>query len=308
MIMGKYSKKIINKVSRDMAEMKNDELVITRGKIIGSGAFANVYEGTFYDDTVAIKIMDVGDISLDNVLNEISVQRGIRHANIVPLIHVEQREEEGQALIFLVMPKYATSMYDLIQNNHTTGFHFDFQCVATILAEIASAMAYLHNNDIIHRDIKCGNILVSADGHVHLADFGVSALILREITGRHTQRKTFTGSLLWMAPEVMDGHGYSSKADVWSFGMTAMELVYGRPPFFDYSPIKVMMKTMSTEPGCEFYEKNLDMVYKIPKSFRTLIDRCIIKETKKRKSSKKILTCRFLKKYHKKGSNIIKFM
>ena len=111
----------------------------------------------------------------------------------------------------------------------------DQALIATVLTEALKGLKYLHQNNQIHRDIKGGNILVGLDGTVKISDFGVAAALKEK-----KKRNTFIGSPCWMAPEIVEEiNGYDSKADVWSIGITAIELAEGKPPNSDLCTMKV---------------------------------------------------------------------
>jgi len=130
--------------------------------------------------------------------------------------------------LWLVMPLLgAGSIIDIIKMKCPKGIK-DEALLATILKEVCEGINYFHNQSQIHRDIKGGNILMDEDGEVLLCDFGVSAHIK---VGQ--PRTTFVGSPCWMAPEVLEQNGHDFKADIWSLGITAIELANGTAPYAD---------------------------------------------------------------------------
>lgn len=135
------------------------------------------------------------------------------------------------------------SMRSLLNERYRDGIH-DEVLLASILKMLLEGLVYLHSLSIVHRDIKCSNMLVHGDGQVMLSDFGVSDTIKQ---GK--KKYKFVGSPCWMAPEVVDQSvGYDQGVDMWSLGVTAIELSEGNPPFYDQPSMKVLLQILNQEP------------------------------------------------------------
>ena len=134
-------------------------------------------------------------------------------------------------------------MSDLLEAN--SGFLLPEDCIRAVCASVVLGLEYLHGvANVCHRDIKCGNVLLTFDGHVKLADFGVSA----ELTNTLNKRKTVVGSPYWMAPEVIRESHYDGRADVWSLGITTIEMAEGAPPHANLHPLRAIF-VIPTKPA-----------------------------------------------------------
>ena len=246
---------------------------------------------------VAVKVLDLEplNVNLDTVGREMHLMRQMQHPNVVPIFCSFVEDDS----LWIVMPlldggSCANLMKYSRDDKHAKGLK-DSHVVATILRDVLEGLQYFHADGNIHRDVKAGNILMSSQGDVQLADFGVAATIEEPATGQ-TKRKTFVGTPCWMAPEVLEGNaGYSFSADIWSFGITALELAYGRAPYINLQPMMVLLKTLrEPPPTAEIYK---DGSYAFAKSFHKMVAECLQKDPAERPTAKALLKHKFFKKY-----------
>ncbi|KAH1075810.1 hypothetical protein GLYMA_19G007300v4 [Glycine max] len=257
---------------------------------VGEGVSASVYRALCVplNEIVAIKVLDLEKCNndLDGIRREVQTMNLIDHPNV---LRAHCSFTAGHNL-WVVMPYMAGgSCLHIMKSNYPEGF--EEPVIATLLHEVLKALVYLHAHGHIHRDVKSGNILLDSNGAVKLADFGVSACMF-DAGDRQRSRNTFVGTPCWMAPEVMQQlHGYDFKADIWSFGITALELAHGHAPFSKYPPMKVLLMTLQNAPPGLDYERDK----RFSKAFKELVATCLVKDPKKRPSSEKLLKHHFFK-------------
>lgn len=161
--------------------------------------------------------------------------------------------------------------------------------IAIIIREVLAALNYIHKADIIHRDVKAANILVTNDGRVQLCDFGVAA----QLAANHFKRNTFVGTPYWMAPEVIsDGLSYNYKADIWSLGITIYEIATGNPPYADQEPMRaIFLIPRNTAPQLEGTTFSMPM--------KEFVGMCLNEQPEDRPAAAELHKTRWIKQSHK---------
>nr|XP_004515672.1 mitogen-activated protein kinase kinase kinase 1-like isoform X1 [Cicer arietinum] len=208
-----------------------------KGGFLGGGSFGSVYEG-ISDDGIffavkEVSLLDQGDQGKQSVYQleqEIALLSRFEHDNIVQYYGTEMDESKLYIFIELVTKGSLRSLYQKYTLRDSQ--------VSAYTRQILQGLKYLHDQNVVHRDIKCANILVHASGSVKLADFGLAkATTLNDV-------KSCKGTAFWMAPEVVKGKnkGYGLPADVWSLGCTVLEMLTGQIPYFNLECMQAIFR------------------------------------------------------------------
>ncbi|XP_022140916.1 serine/threonine-protein kinase STY8-like isoform X2 [Momordica charantia] len=204
-------------------------LLIYEKKIV-SGSFSDLYRGTFYGQDVAIKLLkdeNLNETVRREFAQEIHIMRKIRHKNVVQFIGACTRPPS-----LCIVTEYMSggSMHDFC---HQQKGVLSFPSLLRVAVDVSKGMDYLHQKNIIHRDLKAANLLMDEDGVVKVADFGVA-----RVQAQSGVMTAETGTYRWMAPEVIEHKPYDHKADVYSFGIVLWELLTGRLPYDNLTPLQ----------------------------------------------------------------------
>lgn len=279
-------------------------------KLIGRGSTADVFLATVLEtkEQVALKVVSLNllttTLSWEKVKEKIALMKRLRHKNLV-LIHTFFFDEES---LVIVMPYFEQgSCVTFMRRFYPRGIK-DEKVLFLILHQVLEGLDYLHENQIVHRDVKAANIFISNKGEVKVGDFGIAGSLLH--AGKRQKRSTFAGSLCWMAPEVMchtEETKYDEKVDIWSFAITAMELAFGKAPRAHMTPLKLFLTVCSeAPPTCKMmYIKDEKSDSNFSSGFSSLLDKCLKKTPSKRPTTHRLLEHRWFAKQKKLGGKHI---
>ncbi|KAM9486283.1 myosin-IIIb isoform 3-T3 [Clarias gariepinus] len=265
---------------------------------IGEGTYGKVYKVINKKDgsQAAVKVLDpVNDVD-EEIEAEYNILRSLsNHPNVVKFLGMFYKADEftgGQLWLVLELCN-GGSVTELIKGLLMRGKRLEEPVISYILCGALLGLQHLHSNRIIHRDVKGNNILLTTDGGVKLVDFGVSA----QLSSARLRRNTSVGTPFWMAPEVIAceqqlDYSYDARCDVWSLGITAIELAEGDPPLAEMHPIKALFK-IPRNPS-----PTLRHADQWCRSFSHFIAQCLIKDFEARPSVTHLLEHPFIKQAH----------
>jgi len=248
---------------------------------LGAGAAGTVYRVKHKAEggEFAVKSIDLEDhLRKDHLLMEVQVMRKLVHPNLVNLKDIFLERNKLMLVMELMQGGALTDvvLYTVMSEAQ----------IAAVTKEILKGIAYLHEAEVVHRDIKSDNVLLGEDGRVKVTDFGFAANVRGDDGAR--LRKTFAGTPYWMAPEVVKSQTYGKKVDVWSAGILAVEMQEGHPPYMKESPMRAMF-LIASKGRPEFKSWNT-----ISQSFKAFLSKALTFDAEQRASAKELLAHPFI--------------
>ena len=252
--------------------------VFIREKKLGEGASGMVYKCKDLRTSLpcAVKISPMCD--LENVRNEIGMHAMSKHENIVEYLETIAYKNELWIVLELMDAGALTEFLG-------RGIHWNERNIAYVCQEVLKGLNFMHRGHRLHRDIKSDNILVDYAGRIKLGDFGFAVGLTKE----ETSRNSVVGTPYWMSPELISGHEYDSKVDVWSLGITVIEMAEGQPPFINEQPLRALL-LISIKPS-----PTLKNAKSWSSNFNHFISRCLMFKPENRASSEQLLMHPFIR-------------
>nr|XP_046261355.1 misshapen-like kinase 1 isoform X5 [Scatophagus argus] len=279
--------------SIDLASLRDPAGIFELVEVVGNGTYGQVYKGRHVKtgQLAAIKVMEVTEEEEEEIKLEINMLKSYSHHRNIATYYgafIKKGPAGQDHQLWLVMEYCgAGSVTDLVKK--TKGNCLKEDWIAYICREVLRGLSHLHSHHVIHRDIKGQNVLLTENAEVKLVDFGVSAQLDKTI-GR---RNTFIGTPYWMAPEVIacdenPEATYDYRSDLWSLGITALEMAEGAPPLCDMHPMRALF-LIPRNPPPKLKSK------KWSKRFLSFVDRCLVKNHLHRPTTDALLRHAFIK-------------
>ncbi|KAL7305637.1 serine/threonine-protein kinase 3 [Trichogramma pretiosum] len=272
------SKSELKKLSEESLTRQPEEVFDIICKL-GEGSYGSVYKALHKESgqVLAIKQVPV-DTDLQEIIKEISIMQQCDSPYVVKYYGSYFKNTD----LWIVMEYCgAGSVSDIMRLRKKT---LQEDEIATILSDTLKGLEYLHLRRKIHRDIKAGNILLNNEGHAKLADFGVAG----QLTDTMAKRNTVIGTPFWMAPEVIQEIGYDCVADIWSLGITALEMAEGKPPYGSIHPMRAIFM-IPTKPPPSFREPD-----QWSPEFIDFVSMCLVKNPEERATASELLNHEFI--------------
>lgn len=247
--------------------------------IVGEGSYGLICtcRNIKQDQVFAIKFLEIAEEDEENLQKEIDILK--ESINCESIVKYYGSYLKDNTLMIVMEFCDGGSALDIMNSLKKP---FSEAQVAAMVSNMVQGLVYLHHHKILHRDIKAGNVLLTSEGKAKLADFGVSA----KLTHTLQKKNTMVGSPYWMAPEVISQkkkEGYDMKTDIWSLGITAIELAEGKPPLFDIASLRVIFLIPARDPP------TLQDAKKWSPEFNDFIHVCLQKNPENRPSAQELL-------------------
>ncbi|CAH8438763.1 unnamed protein product [Schistosoma intercalatum] len=279
----------------NLDDLRDPSGIFSLIEVVGKGTYGNVYKGRYTrtGQLAAIKVMPITEEDEEEIKLEIDTLKKLsNHRNIASYYGAFIKKSSPRDHLWLAMEYCgAGSVADLIKSTRTKSLKEDW--IAYICREILRGLMHLHANRVIHRDIKGQNVLLTDNAEVKLVDFGVSA----QLDKTFGKRNTFIGTPYWMAPEVIhceqdSSCTYDARSDIWSLGITALEMAEGRPPLCEMHPMRALFLIMRNSPPRLKQSPNGSRHW-TPR-FHDFVNKCLTKDFHKRPNTSELFRHEFI--------------
>ena len=259
-----------------------------RGDLIGEGVYGKVYQAMNLDtgELIAVKSYTLSSSAtsaekeLTSIKHELSILKSLNHPNVVKYFQVDYDEHSNT--VDIVMEYVPSGSMNTLLSKYAK---FSEAAIRNYTRQLLEGLCYLHSNEIIHRDLKSANLLITESGCLKLTDFGCSR---RFDSAVDSQSQSFKGSPYWMAPEVVSREGHSFPADIWSLGCLAIEMASGNPPWSNFSNLSREVLKLISKPN------NLPKIPKVSTELRDFIVQCLRRDPALRPTAQELMNHEFI--------------